>query len=241
MEEWCIMSQSYRCLLESLEDRRLLSVTIDSVTVQPSPMVRGTIATMTAQVTASVDDRVRSVMYFVDENGNGLRDRGEFLVGRSGNATTNFRVTKRVPAGSSLGPVNIAAIAKGALGAGDLSPTFTLSANVVDQAPTIKRLTIAPPQIQTDGTLKLIANGVSNKDGDRRIVKVEFWLDVNQDGLIDAGDDLVSGSADTSPAGGWKITTTADGAAPGVYHFLAQATDSDGSVSNIVSTIGTVI
>ena len=245
------MSQRNFGLVEALENRRLLSVALASIAansaVEGTPtdtLVRAEKGTLTATAgTVSSDDKITQVIYFIDSNSNGTPDKGEFVVGKSGNAAKNFAVTKVVPKDTSTSdPLVITAVARGKQGKDDVSAAVTDSVTVINDAPTLKKLTAAPKKVKSGKDFTLIATGAKDKDG--TIAKVEFWFDVNGNGVIDVGTDQLD-FTDSDKAGGFKdLVHTLDNGVPiaaGTYKFLAQATDSDGGVSNVVSVDVTVI
>jgi len=228
-------------VFETLEDRRLLSVSITSIAansvvagVPADTVVRGEKATLTATgVAATALDKITGVTYFLDTNSNGALDKGEKILGRSNNAAKSYAVNLLIKPKTALAPITVSAIATGK-GKNNVSPAVTDVVTVVDDTPTVKRLVAAPKKVAVGGKLTLIATGAKDKDG--TIASVGFWLDVNKDGQIDGGD-ILEGT-DNNKAGGFKFDATALTAGHiggDTLTFLAQATDNDGSVSSATS------
>jgi hypothetical protein len=235
-------------MIESLENRRLLSATITSIqavsAVANTPVdtvVRGEKATLTALgVSASGEEKISSVVYFVDQNDDGLLNRGDTIIGASGNAARDYAITRLVDRRLDLGAQTVSAVAR-IRGKSEVSPTVNDTLTLITSPPTIKNLVAAPKKVKAGKNFTL--NAAGTKDKDSTIAKVEFWFDVNNNGVIDGEDQL--DFTDTDPKGGWKdlVSATSGGGniAAGTYKFLAQATDSDGAVSNVVSADITVV
>jgi hypothetical protein len=235
-------SASVPVQFEPLEGRRLLSVSLTGITgtsaVAGTPDntgVRAEKATLTAQgVSASAGDKVTSVTYFLDTDHSGTLNAGDKIIGKSSNSGKNFAVTTTIKSSTALGTLTISAVAKGKQGASDVSTVVTQDITIVDDPPTIKKLTAAPKKVAAGKTLTLIANNVKDKDG--TVSSVEFFQDKNGNGQIDAGDtDLGAG---TKSGNNWKFDASSviTGAASGdTFTFLAQATDNDASTSSDTS------
>ena len=229
-------------VFESLENRRLMSVSVASVfatsLVAGTPqnaVVRSERATFSVSgITASAGDRIRSVTYFIDNNSDGLFSKGDLLLGRSGNAASNFSAAGIIKGGLALGDLTISAVAQGSLSKSDFSAAVTQNVTVANDPPIIRKLTASVKKVFANKPFSLVASNVTDKDGS--IAKVDFFLDVNGNGSIDAGDTLVG--TDSDKAGGFKVDASSVIASAGVgqtVSFLARATDSDLGISNTVS------
>ena len=87
--------------------------------------------------------------------------------------------------------------------------------------PNIRSLGVSAESIVEGGAVTLSAHGVLDIGG--RVGRVDFYRDVNGDGLLDAGDVLLGTDSDVSDA--WTFAAT--GLAFGTQKFLAVATDDD--------------
>jgi hypothetical protein len=99
----------------------------------------------------------------------------------------------------------------------------------------IGSLSAQPTVLLPGGIIKLTANGVAD---DELITKVEFYRDINKNGLLELGGDnpdLLLGT-DNSVEGGWTLPDNFDttGLALGTYGFLARAQDNKNAFSNVV-------
>ena len=229
-------------VFESLENRRLMSVSVASVIAASfiagtpqNTVVRSERATFTAGgVTASGGDTVRSVTYFIDTNSDGLLSKGDLVLGHSANAASSFAATGIIRSGLALGNLTISAVAQGKSSKSDLSAAVTQNVTVVNDLPIIRKITASAKKVFANKPLSLVASNVTDKDG--FIAKVDFFLDVNGNGSIDAGDTLVG--TDSDKAGGFKVDASsviANAAVGQSLSFLARATDSDLGISNTVS------
>jgi hypothetical protein len=136
----------------------------------------------------------------------------------------------------------------------------TREITVADAAPTIERLTATPERPAPGEKVVIRAHGVSARhDG---VTRVEFFLDANRDGRIDAGDVNLGAGRRERPrieafdTGDiqfgdlgeivsirerrhiWRFDAdkvTAGAAAGTTFTFLAQATDRAGAVSSASS------
>jgi len=112
---------------------------------------------------------------------------------------------------------------------------------VTNAPPFIVSLSNTPDPVRAGSDLNLSAIGVSDPDGPDTITNVKFYRESNgTPGLqTGAGGDTLVGT-DSNSAGGWTATVATTGLVAGYYTYYAQATDNQGAVSNVVSTISTV-
>ena len=212
------------CKVEMLEDRRLLSASIGSLSADALTVERGTPVVLTAN---DVTD-IKVVSFYVDSNGNGVLDDGDKKLNSDGTGANGFMgkaQTKKLPVGDVL------FFAQGHDVDGNMATAQT-SVHLTNASPTLKRLTAAPKKLVHGKKLTLIANGAHDTDG--TVASVSFYVDSNGNGLIDAGDVLLG--TDSDKHGGYKNAPDTSAFAAGTMTILAQATDSDGGLSNVVST-----
>lgn len=88
--------------------------------------------------------------------------------------------------------------------------------------PSIAALGASPNSVTQGSNLTLSATGVADSDG--TVAKVEFYRDVNENGVIEVGTDILLGS-DTSAGSGWTWTGSTGSFPLGTNHFLARAQD----------------
>jgi uncharacterized delta-60 repeat protein len=107
-------------------------------------------------------------------------------------------------------------------------------------AATIGSLTSSTSVVNRGSSFTLTANNLAPGNFSS-ISKVEFYRDVNNNGIIDVGTDSLLGS-DTSSTGGWNKSLTTSNSWPlGALTFLARAFDGvSGLTSNTVSTVVTI-
>jgi hypothetical protein len=238
-----------RSLIETLEDRRLLSVTVTTIVgtsaVAGTPsgdIVRGQKATLSAQTSATTGDKVSSVTYFIDRNNNGTFDKGtDVLLGKSSSSKNNFAITKTIPTSTTLGDITVSAVATGK-GKNNVSPAATQIFTIIDDNPTIKKLTASPSKVAAAGKLTITASSV--KDSDGSVTGVELFVDTNHDGQIDQGDTDLGAATQQGKSGNWKfdasslVATATSGQS---FTILAQATDNDASTSSATSPVSTTV
>jgi len=221
---------------ESLENRRLLSVSIESVTASPSPVARTEKVTITANnVAATSDDKVNAVSFFIDVDSNGTFDKGtDLVIGTDFNGKNGYSLTKTVPAkvkgqAFPLGTLTIGAIARGKHGV--LSTAAETTVTIVDEPPTIKKLT-APKNVKAGK--KFVTTAVEAKDKDGKVQSIAFTLLDGNNADVSSGHLSALGSSIRAE----KVDTT--GLAPGTYTLSAVATDNDGTTSTAVTKTFTV-
>ncbi|MCR4415363.1 MAG: SBBP repeat-containing protein, partial [Thermoguttaceae bacterium] len=106
-----------------------------------------------------------------------------------------------------------------------------------NQVPRIGSLSDSPNPVAQGNQLTLSAHGVTDPDG--RVMKVEFYLDANNNGKIDSQTDTLLGT-DTDASDGWTWTGSTSGFSVGANTYLARARDDDSAWSAAVSVTGTV-
>lgn len=90
------------------------------------------------------------------------------------------------------------------------------------------------PEVEAGITLRLQVIGVTDGQGIKHAVAdVSFYADLDQDGTLSEGDELLGSDADGVP---WQIDLDTTGYAAGPHSFLAVATDFVGGKSNVLST-----
>ena len=102
--------------------------------------------------------------------------------------------------------------------------------------PDIDSLSASPNPVVKPGSVTLTASGVSDPDGS--VEEVDFFLD-DGDGTLDpAEDNLIE--TDGEGGDGWQISPSTQDWSPGAQTIFARAEDSDGKLSDPVSTEVTI-
>ena len=229
---------------ESLEDRRLMSVALESIhatsLVPGTPsgtLVRDAKARLTAQGFSEMSiDHVTSVTYFIDRNDDHRHDKGDLKLGQSSDPENNFAVDALIRRGTPLGLLTISAFATGAFGRTDVSDEVTNTFKVVDPPPRIKEITASSKMTSTGPKLILDARGVMDRDGD--VTKVDFFLDRNHNGRIDAHDRNLGRGRHMPDTQIWTFNASKlikNTLAGKKLTFLAQATNDSGVRSSASS------
>jgi hypothetical protein len=111
---------------------------------------------------------------------------------------------------------------------------FQVSPN---QLPAIESLTASPDPVVSPGEITLTAGGVDDADGE--VVRVEFYRDMNGNGIWDPGDQLLGSTLEGS-GGVWMLSgVSTAGWEPGIQTLFARAQDnrdtwSDAAVITVV-------
>lgn len=117
--------------------------------------------------------------------------------------------------------------------------SFTEDAFIVriNAAPVIANLNPSAPNVGRNSPFSLSLGSATDDAG---ISKVDFYRDTNGNNALDIGVDTLVGT-DTSPDGGWSITTDTNGLQLGTQRYFAVATDTNNLASQtITNTINIV-
>ncbi len=120
-------------------------------------------------------------------------------------------------------------------GLGDSAAIITIANDDTVATPTITSLSTATGKVNVGSNITLTAGGVSAPIG-RTVARVEFYRDLNANGLIDVGIDTLLGS-DTSSTGGWTLAPYSTTWSLGNNTLMARAIDSTGAASAPVTTV----
>jgi hypothetical protein len=123
-------------------------------------------------------------------------------------------------------------------GLGDADALITIVNDDTATTPRITTLSTATGKVNVGSNITVTASGVSAPVG-RTISRVEFYRDLNANGLIDVGIDTLLGS-DTSSGGGWTLAPYSTSWSLGNNTLMARAIDSTGAASPAATTVVTV-
>ncbi len=182
-------------------------------------------------LSARVGDRdgsVASTEFYLDTDNNGaIEDNVDRLLGvahgrdaRLVASTAGFRIGENV------------ILARATDNDGGVSGVAAAAVRV-DAPPTITRLAVPDRPIGPGARFTLTA--VNAADADGAVRSVEFFVDTNRNGLLDAGDRSL-GKAVRSGAD-WSLLTRLRGAGIGEYRIFARATDSAGQRGVVAATV----
>jgi len=110
-----------------------------------------------------------------------------------------------------------------------LDDVFTVRIN---SAPVLANLVMSAAVVDLDSPFSITVGTATDDAG---IARVDFYRDTNGNGQLDTGADLLV-ATDTSSETGWRANTTTTGLVPGTYRYFARATDTDGTVSNVITS-----
>jgi uncharacterized delta-60 repeat protein len=91
--------------------------------------------------------------------------------------------------------------------------------------------TANPNPVPGGTTVILSASNILNSNPTSTITQVTFYLDSNDDGMLDSGDSCLGSGTQTSP-GAWTFNYDTTLLTPGSYTLFVQATDSYGILSD---------
>jgi len=226
---------------EILQDRPLILTAVDVTHGTGSEDVLAGMGTST--------DSIRKVEFYRDSNYNGVFDPGiDYWMGRgtdvgAGRGTADHDWQFSVAhVDWTPGSQMYFAVAQ------DFADEWSVAAAGQDYVknlpPNINGLTDSPDPVTKGLALTLTADGVSDPYGD--VHSVSFYLDMNGDSLIDAGDTLLG--IDESGADGWSFTGLVTWSGAPSYTYMARVTDNSGGTTeahthgqvNLPPTIGSM-
>lgn len=202
--------------------------TIASLEASPDPVTRPASLTLTA---LGVDDpdgtgTVTAVQFYRDANGNGTLEPGtDVPLGTDTNGADGWSWSGSTAGWPTGSPHTYFARAQDNYSA--YSDAVSTTGTILNAAPTIGSLTAWV----AGGNVTLTAKGVGDDD---TVSKVAFYLDQNDDGVLQEASDTYLG--DGSQAGtDWRLVVSTSGWADGTYTLFARAQDNDSEWSNVVS------
>lgn len=202
--------------------------TISSLQALPDPVLFGENVTITASGVSDSDGQVVEVQFYRDANNNNSLDVGiDSLLGSDTDGNDGWELT--IASDSFSGGLNrILAIALDNDSGQSAEVTTTVDVN---QLPVINDLTIQPTIVELGQDITLTAGSVSDSDGE--VIRVNFYLDENNNDSLDEGVDTLLGF-DTDGTDGWAILQSTSTFNLGNNTFLAQAIDDESFVSQVV-------
>jgi len=210
---------------------------ITNVTSLPRPVVQlGSNVTLTAVGQRDTDGTVSEVRFFLETNGIVGRQDDDFLLGIDNSAAGGFRII--AAANASDGWVEGNNLIYGQAVDNDTGTASTAAITVtVNPRPTITSLTTSDADnsvVRTD-IVTYTANGVADS-APGTVRRVEFYRDVNGNGLIDVGTDRLLGS-DASATGGYTFTISTAGFTTGNNTIMARAIDNSTAASAAATVV----
>jgi len=196
--------------------------TAGSLTAVPDSITQGENITLTAVNVADSDGMVVQVEFYRDANGNSQIDIGtDTLLGTDTSAAGGWSWTGAT-SGFVLGSNTLLAWAQDE----DSAYSNTVSTMVVveetpNQPPTVESVTVSNLNVMS-GEITLTANGAQDADG--TVAAVAFYLDINQNGILEPDTDTLL-ATDSSSGDGWGWTGTLSGFAWGANTVFARAQD----------------
>ncbi|MCX5671577.1 MAG: peptidylprolyl isomerase [Planctomycetota bacterium] len=209
---------------------------IASVLSSPEPLITGTQITLTAvNVTDAGTGKVTGVQFFRDANGDGSITAIDKLLGNAAlvAGTSNWALT--IPTDGFVGGANkiIARAIDNNGGAGTKTGTAT-----INNAPTIASMTTSGTVLRGAKLTLTITNVQIGQPG-TQIAKIEFFLDLNGNGIVDAADKLLGTRTPVAGTPNYALETSTAGFPAGDRKFIGRATDNLGhtAIATVTSTI----
>lgn len=219
------MSRSMKNMLEALENRQLMAVTLSSFTVSDAVVITGQNLTLTVNaVASSPDTSIFAATFFNDVNNNGVWnagidvDLGASFAPFSG---SSYRKTIVVP-GSWTGTINIVADAVSNLG--NWSTNRQQNSVRVNPRPTVSSFNLSSSSFDTTTPLTLTTTVAD----DTSVRAVTWFLDRDLNGVWSPGLDtsLATSFAPTSGST-YEASVTANSSWPQVAQILTDVQDND--------------
>jgi hypothetical protein len=209
--------------------------TVGTLTGTPAPLVAvGAPVTLAVASATDVDGTIASVQFYLDDGLTpGQIDPADTLLGADGLAAGGYRITVN---STAFGVGQNTVLARAVDNDGAFSQTVSAVVRV-NAAPTVATLTPAAGTVARLSSVLLTAGGVADTDGTVR--KVEFFRDVNGNGVLDVGVDRLLGS-DSSAAGGYTFLASTAGFATGTNTLFARAVDNNTGAGAVATTTITV-
>jgi hypothetical protein len=107
-------------------------------------------------------------------------------------------------------------------------------------SPVIELITANPNPVLVGGSYTITASGVTDTNPGGFVKAVEFYLDLDANGILDLGSDLSLGSG-AQAGNDWTVTSSTNGLLAGNYDLFAQAADNDGNLSDMAKTMLSVL
>jgi cyclophilin family peptidyl-prolyl cis-trans isomerase len=205
---------------------------IKKATVAPATLTAPGTAIILSATASDPNDAVAKVEFFYDTNNNGVFDASaDALLGAGTNAGGKWTLGLSAAATTALrmGPAVFFIRATDAYG---LTSVATLNATV-NTPPTIASLVVAEPAHRGD-RMTLTAIGVADT-APGVVKKVLFYLDSNDNGVLDVGIDKLLGTGKLA-AGAAALSVSSAGFPLGSIRFFAQAVDNNGATAAAAAT-----
>lgn len=217
--------------------------TLNNLTVAPAQLNAGVGGSVTLVASPTdADGTINRVRFYFDTNANGVFDDGtdEFLF-EDTSVTGGWRAVinlSEIDAGLGVGlgsasPNRFLAVAIDNDNAQSL-PRLSTGGVRVNDAPTVGTVTTSVSSIARLQRFSVTASNITTSaDAGETVSRVEFWRDVNRDGVIDAGDRRLGNGTrtGTGPGATWTLANISTaGFATGDNDIIARAVDNLGGL-----------
>ncbi|MBL8757486.1 MAG: hypothetical protein JNK35_03535, partial [Phycisphaerae bacterium] len=210
--------------------------TIVALTRSIDPVVTlGNNITLTASGASDLDGTIARVEFYRDADGDNVFDPNvDTLLGQDVSAVGGYTLTVST-ASFAVGQNRYFARVIDSDGAASAAATVT---GRINAAPTLGAFAPSLGSVARRSTVVLSASGAADTDG--TVAGVDFYRDINNNGTLEIGTDILLGTIVTPVAGAYNLTINTTGYATGTNNFLARVRDNNGGIGNLRTTSVTV-
>lgn len=205
----------------------------------------GSSITLAASGVRDVDGTVARVRFYEDLNNNGQVDATDTLLGEDTSAAGGWTLT--TTALTATGTRRLLAVALDNDNAQSQPGSLFVRVN---EPPRIgdanSNLTVLGGPVARRSTFVIEATSVTDGDGTSApfssgvVSRVEFWRDLNANGIIDATDQALGNGTRVTGTTTWRLTASSTGFATGSNTILARAVDAYGGIGAPRTTTVTI-
>jgi len=206
---------------------------IASVFPSPEPLITGTKITLTAvNVTDAGTGKVTGVQFFLDVDADDKITKADKLLGSAKlvQGTSNWTLTTSTAGFASGANKIIARAIDNNSGTGTKTGTAT-----INNAPTIASMTTSGTVLR-GAKLTLSISNVQIGEPGTQIAKIEFFLDLNGNGIVDAADKLLGTRTPAAGTPNYSLETPTTGFPADNLKFIGRATDNLGHTASVTAT-----
>ncbi len=223
--------------VEVLADQTNSAPSVGSLSGPVGPVTIGDEINLVANQAQDSDGSVTAVEFYLDANNNGTLETGlDTLLGSDTSSAGGWSWAGTNGA-ISAGVNTFFTRARDDQGAWSNTASVDVEVVLPNESPVVNGLIVEPGTIIIGQGYTLTAENPLDSDGS--INRVEFYLDANNNGTLDADLDTLLGS-DTSGAGGWSWNGSSNSLTVGTNRYFVRAQDNQGQWSDTATATATV-
>lgn len=223
--------------VEVLASQTNSAPSVGSLSGPVGPVTLGDEISLVANQVQDSDGSVTAVEFYLDANNNGTLETGLDTLLSSDTSGAGGWSWSGTNGAISAGANTFFARARDNQGAWSNTASVNVEVVLPNESPVVDGLVVNPGTITIGQDYTLTAENPMDADGS--ISRVEFYLDANNNGTLEAGLDTLLGS-DTSSAGGWSWSGASDGLAVGTNRYFVRVQDNQGQWSAAATATATV-